>query len=68
MDGCSVSRDLQERDDSGDAEVKKSLGKRVEASIELGDQILLSAPDGNSATFNPPNGCRSRREEKSCSS
>ena len=49
--GGSVSRELEERDDSRHTEAKEALAKRVKAAIESGDQNLLFATDEDGATF-----------------
>ena len=48
--GGSVSRELQERDDSGDTVAKEALVRRVRAVIESGDQNLLFNVDVNGHT------------------
>ena len=49
--GGSVSSELHQRDDSGEAEFSEALVKRVKAAIESGDQNLLFAVDDHGSTL-----------------
>ena len=49
--GCSVSRELEGRNDSGDTKAKETLVKEVRAAIKSSNQNLLFAADVNSLTL-----------------